>query len=100
MHDSPPVTVNYRGKLLQLVAMPVKAPDLIGWACMGSFIGDDFVQRVKDATGSEISLLARSADEAPICVAALEPEMHDSRDERQREDARQPNCGHPAESLP
>jgi diguanylate cyclase (GGDEF)-like protein len=70
LRNTAPMVVNFRGRLLQLVIVPVKAPDLVGWACVGSFIDDDFLRQAKDTAGADISLLAEDADESRLIVVA------------------------------
>ena len=45
------------GKLFQLVAVPVLAPDVIGYLVLGQTIDDRFATELKRATGSDISFL-------------------------------------------
>ncbi len=45
------------GTLFQLVAVPVLAPDVIGFLVLGQPIDDAFATRLKEATGSDISFL-------------------------------------------
>lgn len=48
------------GTLFQLVAVPVFAPDVIGFLLLGQAIDDAFARRLKENTGSEISFLTES----------------------------------------
>jgi diguanylate cyclase (GGDEF)-like protein len=70
LHDNAPAVLNYRGKLLQVVILPVRAPDLVGWLCAGSFVDDAWMNQIKEIAGSEISLLETAADESSFAVAA------------------------------
>jgi adenylate cyclase len=45
------------GALFQLVAVPVFAPDVIGYLVLGQAIDDGFAAQLKEATGSDISFL-------------------------------------------
>jgi adenylate cyclase len=45
------------GKLFQLVAVPVFAPDVIGFLLLGHVIDDAFATRLKEETGSDISFV-------------------------------------------
>jgi len=45
------------GTLFQLVAVPVFAPDVIGFLVLGQPIDDAFAAKLKEATGSDISFL-------------------------------------------
>ena len=45
------------GTLFQLVAVPVFAPDVIGYLVLGQAIDDGFAAQLKEATGSDISFL-------------------------------------------
>jgi diguanylate cyclase len=45
------------GALFQLVAVPVLAPDIIGYLVLGNVIDDVFAARLKADTGTEISFL-------------------------------------------
>jgi class 3 adenylate cyclase len=47
------------GTLFQLVAVPVFAPDVIGYLVLGQAIDDSFAAQLKEATGSEVSFLTR-----------------------------------------
>ena len=70
LHNSAPVILSYQGRLLQLVIVPVKAPDLVGWACMGMFLNEDFVRQIKETAGSDITLITDKSEESPFGVAA------------------------------
>lgn len=45
------------GKLFQLVAVPVFAPDVIGFLMFGNVIDDALAKRLRDDTGSDISFV-------------------------------------------
>ena len=47
------------GTLFQLVAVPVFAPDVIGYLVLGQAIDDSFAAQLKEATGSDVSFLTR-----------------------------------------
>lgn len=47
------------GTLFQLVAVPVFAPDIIGFLVLGQAIDDAFAAQLKQATGSDISFLTQ-----------------------------------------
>ena len=47
------------GTLFQLVAVPVFAPDVIGYLVLGHPIDDGFAAQLKEATGSDVSFLTR-----------------------------------------
>jgi adenylate cyclase len=46
-----------RGKLYQLVAVPVFAPDIIGYLVLGQPVDDAFARQLEEATGSQVSFL-------------------------------------------
>lgn len=48
------------GSLFQLVAVPVFAPDVIGYLVLGQIIDDALARRLKENTGSDISFLTAS----------------------------------------
>ena len=48
------------GSLFQLVAVPVFAPDVIGYLVIGQAIDDALAQRLKEATGAEVSFLTEN----------------------------------------
>ncbi len=48
------------GALLQLVAVPVLGPDVIGFLVLGQAIDDALARRLREDTGSEISFLTES----------------------------------------
>jgi diguanylate cyclase (GGDEF)-like protein len=68
--NTSPTILNYAGRLLQVVMLPVKAPDTIGWVFVGSYIGDPFVTRIKDVAGSDISVLTQGSDSSRFVVVA------------------------------
>ncbi len=45
------------GKLFQLVAVPVFAPDVIGFLLLGEAVDDRFAGRLKGSTGTDVSFL-------------------------------------------
>jgi adenylate cyclase len=45
------------GHLFQLVAVPVLAPDVIGYLVFGQIVDDAFALRLKEGTGSDVSFL-------------------------------------------
>lgn len=47
------------GTLYQLVAVPVMAPDVIGFLLLGQSIDDGFARRLKQATGTDVSFLTQ-----------------------------------------
>ncbi len=47
------------GTLFQLVAVPVFAPDVIGYLVLGQAIDDGFAAQLKEATGSDVSFLTQ-----------------------------------------
>jgi adenylate cyclase len=52
--------VDVDGKLFQLVAVPVLAPDAIGYLLLGHVIDDALAARLKQDTGSDIAFLTQS----------------------------------------
>jgi adenylate cyclase len=48
------------GSLLQLVAVPVLAPDAIGYLVLGQAIDDALAVHLKEATGAEVSFLTQN----------------------------------------
>jgi adenylate cyclase len=48
------------GELFQLVALPVFAPDVIGYLVLGQAIDDQFARRLRENTDSEISFVGTS----------------------------------------
>ncbi|MFL6618178.1 MAG: adenylate/guanylate cyclase domain-containing protein [Povalibacter sp.] len=48
------------GSLFQLVAVPVFAPDVIGFLVLGQAIDDGLAMRLKQATGAEISFVTQN----------------------------------------
>ncbi len=66
--------VKFRGKLLQVVAVPVRDPDTIGWICMGFAVGGDVMAQIKDVAGTEISLIQQSSAAMPTIVASTLPD--------------------------
>jgi diguanylate cyclase (GGDEF)-like protein len=65
-----PAIVNDRGRLLQVVITPVKAPDTVGWVCVGFVVGDDTLQPMKETAGTEISLLFLNSEDSGVAVLA------------------------------
>ncbi len=55
--DSASAIAGVDGTLFQLVAVPVFAPDVIGFLVLGQPIDDAFATKLKEATGSDISFL-------------------------------------------
>jgi adenylate cyclase len=47
------------GKLFQVVAVPVFAPDVIGFLLLGEAVDDRFAARLKGSTGTDVSFVAR-----------------------------------------
>ena len=45
------------GQLFQLVAVPVFAPDVIGFLLLGEAVDDRFAGRLKGSTGTDVSFL-------------------------------------------
>ena len=63
------------GKLFQLVAVPVLAPDVIGYLVLGQAIDDGFATELKRATGSDISFLTGDR----VFASSWPPTMRDRR---------------------
>lgn len=60
----------FNGRLLQFVAVPIKAPDVVGYLCMGFPIDDDLAQQIKETSGVDVSLIASSTSEGPSLLAS------------------------------
>jgi diguanylate cyclase (GGDEF)-like protein len=61
--------VKFKGKLMQLVVVPLRGPDTIGWVCMGFVVGDDVVAQIKDIAGTDVTLVHQNS-EAVLSVVA------------------------------
>src|SRR6185369_11333386 len=61
------------GALFQLVAVPVLAPDVIGYLVLGHVIDDALAARLKADTGTEISFLSAERVFASSWLPALRP---------------------------
>ncbi len=56
--QEPAAAIGYvEGSLYQLVAVPVLGPDAIGFLLLGEAIDDAFAQRLRQATGADVSFL-------------------------------------------
>ncbi len=61
------------GQPYQIVAVPVRAPAIIGWVGMGFPIGDKLLSDMKGLSGLDVSLLLRKADgDWSVSLATLE----------------------------
>lgn len=59
-----------RGSAYQLVVVPVMAPNIIGWACLGFIMDDTFAQRVAGLTSLAVSIAVELADSTQAIVAS------------------------------
>lgn len=60
--------VQFRGRVYQLVIVPVYAPLPIGWVCMGFVMDDNLARYLKGLTSLDISFVSRDADGADTTV--------------------------------
>ncbi len=56
-----PVIASFNGRLMQLVVVPVRAPDLIGWVGMGFVLRDFVVDEIKATSGTDITFVAEGS---------------------------------------
>lgn len=54
--------VQFRGRIYQLVIVPVYAPLPIGWVCMGFVMGDHLANDLKELTSLDVSFVSRNTD--------------------------------------
>jgi diguanylate cyclase (GGDEF)-like protein len=65
-----PVVADYSGKLMQLVVVPIRAPDTIGWVGMGFVMRDFVAEQIKAISGTDVTLVARGSGGAPNLAAS------------------------------
>ncbi len=68
-----------QGRPVQFVAVPVRAPVLLGWVVMGFPIDQAIVDDMKALSGLQVALLTRAEDGAPVLVAATPGAGSDAR---------------------
>ena len=52
----------------QLVMVPVQAPELIAWVGVGFAIDNELIQRFRDITNTDVSLLYQASEQTPVQV--------------------------------
>lgn len=65
-----PAVVLFKGKLMQVVVVPVRAPDTIAWLGMGFVVRDSVLEQIKTTSGVDISLMVDSVVTASTLTAA------------------------------
>ena len=64
-----PVVADYDGRLMQLVVVPVRAPDTIGWVGMGFLMRDFVAEQIKAISGTDVTFIAQNGA-APRTLSA------------------------------
>ena len=64
-----PVVARFNGRLMQLVVVPVRAPDTVGWVGMGFVLRDFVTEQIKAISGTDVSFVAPD-DLGPSTLAA------------------------------
>jgi diguanylate cyclase (GGDEF)-like protein len=59
------------GEPFQLVLIPVRAPDLIGWLALGRAMDAETLARVREITSVEVTLVYAAAGRAPARISTL-----------------------------
>ncbi len=78
-----PVVATFSGKLMQLVVVPVRAPDTIGWVGMGFVMRDFVAEQIKAISGTDVSFVAERNDGVPMLAASTLPPSQRGALERQ-----------------
>jgi diguanylate cyclase (GGDEF)-like protein len=68
-----PAIASFKGHLLQIVVVPVRAPDTIGWVGMGFVLRDFVVDQIKAIGGVDISISSLNAGGATGVAASTLP---------------------------
>ena len=63
---------SFGDQAFELVVAPVMAPDMMGWACLGFVIDDEFASRVADLTSLDVSIALRDpASSQSVAASSL-----------------------------
>ncbi len=65
-----PVIARFNGRLMQLVVVPVRAPDTVGWVGMGFVLRDYVADQIKAISGVDVSFVAQDAGRVPRLAAS------------------------------
>jgi diguanylate cyclase (GGDEF)-like protein len=68
-----PAIGSFKGQLLQIVVVPVRAPDTIGWVGMGFVLRDFVMEQIKAIGGVDITLSSLNAGGATSLAASTLP---------------------------
>ncbi len=69
-------TLHAQGQAWQLVGVPVRAPERIGWLVMGFAVDDALARELTALTGREIAFVTRDATPTRVLASTLPPQRH------------------------
>jgi diguanylate cyclase (GGDEF)-like protein len=78
-----PLIADFNGRLMQLVVVPVRAPDTVGWVGMGFLLRDFVAEQIKSISGADVTFLSQGAGRPPTLAASSIPPSQRSALDRQ-----------------